>query len=51
MCDYHAEQKESADSEKKNGKASAASIPPLHGSAIDLKTAKSGRWMKNKGSI
>jgi hypothetical protein len=36
---------------KKNGKASAAIIPPLHSSAIDLKTAKSGRWMENKGYI
>jgi hypothetical protein len=32
-------------------KVSSASVPPLHSSAIDLKTAKSGRWMKNKGSI
>jgi len=50
MCDCHAEQTERADSEK-NEKASAASIPPLQSAAIDLKTAKSGRWMKNKGSI
>jgi hypothetical protein len=36
---------------KKNEKASAASIPSLHSSAIDLKTAKSGRRMKNMGTV
>jgi hypothetical protein len=51
MCDSHAEQTERAHSEKKNETLSAASIPPLHSSAIDLKTAKSGRRMKNKGSV
>ena len=50
VCESHAEQTERAGSDK-NEKTSAASIPPQHSSAIDLKTAKSGRWMKNRGFI
>jgi hypothetical protein len=35
----------------KRENSAAASFPLLHSSAIDLKTAKSGRWMKNKVPI
>jgi len=52
VCDCHAEQTGRAGSGKnEKKKTSAASIPPPHSSAIDLKTATSGRWMKNRGSI